>query len=91
MLDTVSYSDFRAHLKNYLDKVCDDSQPLRIMRRNGKRVVILSEEDFQSLDETAYLLASPANAKRLKSALKGKKAHRYSSVKALGDAFGLKA
>lgn len=89
MLDDVTYSDFREHLKDYLDQVCDNSEPLRVSRRGGKRVVILSEEDYHSLDATAYLLASPANAKRLKSALKSKKGTRYKNAKELLDAYHL--
>ncbi len=89
MLDYVTYSDFREHLKEYLDQVCDNSEPLRVTRRSGKRVVILSEEDYQSLDATAYLLSSPANAKRLKSALKSKKGTTYKNAKELLNAYHL--
>ena len=87
MFDSVTYSDFRAHLKDYLDHVCADSEPLRIERRDGKNVVIVSEEDYASLDATAYLLSSPANAKRLKSALQSKKGKRYKNTKELLNAY----
>jgi antitoxin YefM len=51
-----------------MDRVCEDHEPL-IITRNGKpSVVMLSLEDYNSLDETAYLLRSPANAKRLLAA-----------------------
>lgn len=89
MLGDVTYSDFREHLKDYLDQVCGNSEPLRVTRRGGKRVVVLSEEDFQSLDATAYLLSSPANAKRLKSALKSKKGTKYKNAKELLNAYHL--
>jgi antitoxin YefM len=51
-----------------LDKVAEDQVPVFITRRNGKRAVLLSEEYFESLDETAYLLSSPKNARRLMQA-----------------------
>lgn len=40
-----------------------------ITRRSGENVVVLSEEDYSSLEETAYLLRSPANARQLLEAV----------------------
>ena len=64
-MDTISYSNFRSHLANPLDKVNDDHVPIMITRQNGKPAVIISLEDFKSYEETAYLMASPKNAARL--------------------------
>jgi antitoxin YefM len=47
------------------DRVCEDHEPLIITRNGQQSVVMLSLEDFTALEETAYLLRSPANAKRL--------------------------
>ena len=64
-MDAVTYTSFRANLASTMDRVCNDHGPL-IITRNGKQsVVMLSLEDFRSLEETAYLLRSPVNAKRL--------------------------
>ena len=49
-------------------RVCDDHEALIIMRNGEQAVVMLSLEDFQALEETAYLLRNPSNAKRLLSA-----------------------
>jgi antitoxin YefM len=76
MSDVISYSDLRANLKAYLDAVCSEHAPLKVRRRNGEGVVILSEDDFSALEETAYLLRSPANARRLLQALFRKKRDR---------------
>ena len=65
-MDTISYTTFRAHLAKTLDKVNADHRPVLITRQNGKPAVVMSLEDFHSYDETAYLLASPKNAERLK-------------------------
>jgi antitoxin YefM len=65
----VSYSQLRAELKSVLDEVCDNHEPVYVTRRRGGDVVILSREDYESLDETAHLLRSPANAKRLMEAV----------------------
>ncbi len=64
-MDTLSYSAFRTQLAGVLDKVNNDHKPMMITRQNGKPAVVMSLEDFQSYEETAYLMASPENAKRL--------------------------
>lgn len=68
-MDTISYSNFRSHLANTLDKVNDDHVPILITRQNGKPAVIISLEDFKSYEATAYLMASPKNATRLNQAI----------------------
>lgn len=67
-MDTITYSAARANLAKTMDRVCEDHEPLIITRNGERSVVMLSLEDFQSLEETAYLLRSPANAARLLSA-----------------------
>ncbi|SNY53157.1 antitoxin YefM [Arsukibacterium tuosuense] len=68
-MDTMSYSAFRAQLATTLDKVNDDHKPVLITRQNGKPAVLISLEDFQAYEETAYLMASPKNAARLNQAI----------------------
>ena len=48
-----------------MKKVCEDHDPVIITRRNNEAVVMLSLEDYEALNETAYLLRNPRNAKRL--------------------------
>ncbi len=90
--ETVSYSEFRAHLSTYLDKVCDDSLPMVVKRRNGKKIVIISEEDYSSIDETAYLSSTKANKKALLEAINepAHKRKKYSSVNEIRKEFGIK-
>ncbi len=68
-MNTISYSAFRTHLANILDKVNDDHKPILITRQNGKPAVVMSLEDYQAYEETAYLMASPKNAQRLTQAI----------------------
>lgn len=68
-MDIISYSAFRAGLAGVLDKVNQDHAPVMITRQNGKPAVVISLEDFQSYEETAYLMASPRNAERLHRAV----------------------
>lgn len=67
-MDAITYSSARANLARTMDRVCNDHEPLIITRNGDQAVVMLSLEDFQALEETAYLLRNPANAKRLLSA-----------------------
>lgn len=68
-MDTMSYTAFRNDLASVLDKVNDDHKPVLITRQNGKPAVVISLEDFQAYEETAYLMASPKNAARLNDAI----------------------
>lgn len=68
-MDTITYTSLRATLASAMDRVCDDHDPLIITRNGAQSVVMLSLEDYQALEETAALLRSPANAKRLLAAV----------------------
>jgi antitoxin YefM len=52
-----------------MDKVNADHAPVLITRQRGKPAVLISLEDFSAWEETAYLLRSPENARRLSSAI----------------------
>ena len=67
-MDAITCSSARANLARTMDRVCDDHEALIITRNGEQSVVMLSLEDFQALEETAYLLRNPSNAKRLLSA-----------------------
>ncbi|MEH0168472.1 type II toxin-antitoxin system Phd/YefM family antitoxin [Paucibacter sp. JuS9] len=67
-MDAITYSAARANLASTMDRVCNDHEALIITRNGEQSVVMLSLEDFQAMEETAYLLRNPANAKRLISA-----------------------
>jgi len=64
-VDTITYSDVRANLAKTMDRVCDDHSPVVVTRKNSRSVVMLSLRDFEALEETAFLLRSPENARQL--------------------------
>ena len=64
-MNALSYTAARNNLAQTMQRVCDDHDPVIITRKNNESVVMLSLEDYEALQETAYLLQSPANAKRL--------------------------
>ena len=67
-MDAITYTTARANLASTMNRVCNDHEPLIITRHGAPSVVMLSLEDYQPLEETAYLLRSPANARRLLAA-----------------------
>ncbi len=64
-MDAITYSAARANLAKTMSRVCNDHEPIIVTRNGEQSVVMLSLEDYKALEETAYLLRSPANAKRL--------------------------
>ena len=68
-MDAISYTAVRANLASTMDRVCNDHEALIITRNGEQSVVMLSLEDYKALEETAYLLRVPANARRLLDAI----------------------
>ncbi|MBT3347594.1 MAG: type II toxin-antitoxin system prevent-host-death family antitoxin [Thiotrichales bacterium] len=68
-MEAITYSSLRSNLASVLDQVNDDHTPMMITRRNGKPAVVMSLEDFNAYDETAYLMASPRNSARINRAI----------------------
>lgn len=64
-MNVVCYSEVRQNFKQVLDEVCSNHEPIVITRQRGEDVVMLSLADYNSLQETVYLLSSPKNAQRL--------------------------
>lgn len=64
-MNILTFSEARASLKTVMDDVCKDHAPTVVTRVNGEHVVMLSLADFNSMEETMYLLSSPKNASRL--------------------------
>lgn len=69
-----SYTELRENLASYLDRVVDDREVVVVKRRGARDVAIIAADELAGLEETAYLLRSPANARRLRQALNRAKA-----------------
>ena len=69
-MKVVSFSQAHKDLKSVCDRVVDDADTTLIFRENAENIVIMSEDSFNSLQETAYLLRSPKNAQRLMESVK---------------------
>lgn len=64
-MKTVNYSELRQNLKSNLDMVSEDSDILIVHRSKGKSVVMMSLDNFNSFQETQYLLSTKNNRERL--------------------------
>ena len=64
-MNALTYSQARSNLAKMMDKVCDDHSPVIVTRKNRRSIVMIALEDYEALEETAYLLRSPKNVRRL--------------------------
>jgi len=64
-MKAITYSYARQNLAKTMETVSNDKTSITITRKNGNSVVMMSQEEYDSLEETAYLLRSPKNMKRL--------------------------
>lgn len=64
-MKTITYTAARENLASTINRVCEDQAPIVITRNRDQAVVMLSLAEYEALEETAHLLRSPANAKRL--------------------------
>lgn len=64
-MKTTSYTDLKANLKSYIDAVIDNYDTVVINHGNGKGVVMISLDEYNSLKETEYLMSSPDTMKAI--------------------------
>lgn len=76
-MDAISYSTVRKNLVKTMERVCDDHDPVIITRKSARSVVMMSLDDYNSIEETAYLLRSPANAENLRESIKQYESGKY--------------
>lgn len=64
-MNAITYSTARENLAKTIEKVVSDRAPVIITKKNDMSVVMMALDDYEALEETAYLLRSPKNARRL--------------------------
>jgi antitoxin YefM len=72
----VNYMDLRQNLTRYMDEVCGSNTPLVVTRQNARSVVMISQDEYDSMTETLHLMKSPRNAVWLIQAMEDVKAGR---------------
>ena len=65
MIYETTYSNARAHLASLMDQVTDTREPVLIRRRGREPVALIAADELAGWLETAHLLRSPSNARRL--------------------------
>ena len=90
-MTVTTYTEARRKFGDFCDQAVDDREPVLVRRRNGDDVVILAADEYESISETAHLLASPRNAQRLRQALASARQGdtQPMSVEELREAVGL--
>jgi antitoxin YefM len=69
-MDVMTYSDARANLKDVMDRVVQDRTSVVVTRQKGEPVVMVSLAEWNAVTETLHLLSTPANADRLRGAIR---------------------
>jgi len=75
-MEALNFTIARKNLAKTMKKVCDDHAPVVITREKAGPVVLISLEDYHSLEETSYLMRSPKNASRLIQAIEEIETHK---------------
>ncbi len=64
-MKAMTYTQVRKNFASAMDEVCNDHSPIIITRQNRSPVVVISLEDYSSIEETLYLMKSSKNYSRL--------------------------
>jgi antitoxin YefM len=76
-MEVLNYTEFRKSLAKNLNKVADDAEIVVVSRSKGKNVVVMSLESYNAMQETIHIAQSPANRKRLDSAIEEMEKGKY--------------
>lgn len=69
-MDVLTYTETRQNLKDVMDRVVEDRTPVVITRQKAEAVVMVSLSDWNAMEETAHLLSTEANTRRLRAAVR---------------------
>ncbi len=69
-MKSITYTAARETLASTMQAVCDDREPIIITKKRDQAVVMISLDDYESMQETNYLRKSPVNAERLNDAIR---------------------
>lgn len=69
-MEIISYTKARNNFSDVMNQVCENHTPITIVRQESKPVVLMSLEDFNSIEETMYLMSSFNNLKNLSESIK---------------------
>ncbi|ELM3722618.1 type II toxin-antitoxin system Phd/YefM family antitoxin [Edwardsiella piscicida] len=68
-MHTVTFSDARKHFADTMNRVTNNAEPVRVMRRDAPDIVMIDADEYEAMLETIYLFSNPANAAHLNESL----------------------
>jgi prevent-host-death family protein len=68
-MHTVTFSDARKHFADTMNRVTNNAEPVRVMRRDAPDIVMVDAGEYEAMLETIYLFSNPANAAHLNDSL----------------------
>jgi antitoxin YefM len=77
-MQVVNYTEFRNNLAESLNMVNDNSEIVVVSRSKGKNVVVMSLEEYNSIQETLHLVSSKTNQRRLDAAIEEMQSGKFS-------------
>jgi len=70
-MKAITYSSAQKNLRSLIQDVCKNAEPTIIVDdESSEQAVLVSLEEYQNMEETAYLLRSPSNRAHLEKSLK---------------------
>ncbi|MBI5935646.1 MAG: type II toxin-antitoxin system Phd/YefM family antitoxin [Chloroflexi bacterium] len=73
-MNVVTVNEAKRNLDSLIAKIFSDAEPTLIATESGQQIVLLSLDEFNAWQETAYLLSNPVNAERLRKSIAEAKA-----------------
>jgi antitoxin YefM len=84
-MQVVNYSEFRNNLAENLNMVNDNSEIVIVSRSKGKNVVVMSLDEYNSINETLHLISNERNQKRLDESIAEMRSGKSSKHKLIED------
>jgi antitoxin YefM len=84
-MNAITCIDLKQNLEIYIDKILKNNEALMISKQNNEKVVLISENEYNSLVETNYLMSNAANADHLMTSIAQHKAGKVISKELYAD------
>lgn len=68
-MHSITFSDARKHFADTMNRVTNNAEPVRVMRRDAPDIVMVDAGEYEAMLETIYLFSNPANAAHLNKSL----------------------
>lgn len=66
---SITFSDARKHFAETMNRVTDDAEPVRVIRRDAPDIIMIDAGEYEALIETVYLFSNPVNAAHINESI----------------------